>query len=274
MDIKCGVLHVTQGAAHLSPWVSVRSYLPRLSATCPPRHQPLAHVGSCLATFLFSRSQNLALCSLAMISKASWHESGSSGVTLGRLDFLTERSHTRLINAAVAPHPILSQDQPLREKGGPAELSLGGWLGTEGQMTLGNILRSFPLSPSKDFWHYVYREKPWEDRRWEPKTEVRLFHLISVLRKTRAVHWGQTHLFLMCCECLKKKNDENLLDTPFWSMSTWGDLLVWLYCHREELSLEKPIRGAEPLGRAAGGPRRFRKSRNLSGTQSVLVSFC
>lgn len=58
------------------------------------------------------------------------------------------------------PHPILSWDQPLREKADQAGLSLGGWLGTEGQRSLVNVLRSFLLSCSKDFWCYVYKEKP------------------------------------------------------------------------------------------------------------------
>jgi len=68
----------------------------------------------------------------------------------------------RLINATVVAthHLVPGLASEGKKKGAQAGRSLGGWVGTEGQMSLGNILRSFPFSPGKDFWCYVYKEKP------------------------------------------------------------------------------------------------------------------
>lgn len=126
--IKCWVLHMTEGAVWFVLLGQCEKLLAGIVSNVPSLIPAPGTCGLMPSDLPFSHVYRyLALRSLAMIVKASWHESGSFGIMLGRLDFLREWSQMRLINATVVatPHLVPGPASEGGKKGDQAGWSLG-----------------------------------------------------------------------------------------------------------------------------------------------------
>jgi len=137
------------------------------------------------------------------------------------------------------PHTILSQDWPLRGKKGRSGRTVPGRMGRDRRTdVLGKYSEVIPFLPRQGFLVLCLQRKALRRRIMRIKDSGYTFSSVHCAIGNEVCRIWCKHISFWCVVNASKKKKENLINTPFRSRSTWGNLLVWLYCPREELSLE------------------------------------